>query len=147
MLVSPLVLTKLIEGILILYNYSLRDRKRPMPQDSPKSKDEILEDRKGIPNLVIVRTGLSIKQVLSKPDLVGRMLGWTVELSQVLADFIMELALTRKTSKFGKEWMLLKGSRAGVILKVPDGMMIEQSFRLNLEQATIKRRIRLFCPR
>ncbi|RDY09246.1 hypothetical protein CR513_06411, partial [Mucuna pruriens] len=31
---------------------------------------------------VIVRTNLPVKQILRKPDLVGRMVGWAVELSE-----------------------------------------------------------------
>ncbi|RDX66458.1 hypothetical protein CR513_54770, partial [Mucuna pruriens] len=72
--------------------------------------------KKGSPSL-----GLLIKQVLRKPDLVGRMVRWTVKLSkfdisfkrkghikvQVLSDFITKLAPTGEPSEFGGEWTLL----------------------------------------
>jgi hypothetical protein len=54
---------------------------------------------------VIIKTDLPIKQVLKKPDLVGRMVAWSIKLSefditfsprgsiksQVLADFVLEM--------------------------------------------------------
>ncbi|RDX58137.1 hypothetical protein CR513_62570, partial [Mucuna pruriens] len=68
----------------------------------------------------IVRIELPIKQVLRKPYLAGRILGWIIELSefdisyekighikaQVLAYFIIELILVGETNGAQKEWTL-----------------------------------------
>ncbi|RDX73692.1 hypothetical protein CR513_46659, partial [Mucuna pruriens] len=123
----------------------------------------IPEDRKGHPRLdnhikkvsaIIFWMDLPIKQVLRKPNLARRIVGWTVQLSefnisfekrdhikaQALADFIIELAL---------EWFLSVdgalnriGSGVGVILEGPNGILIEQSlhfeFRANNKQAEYK---------
>ncbi|RDX68785.1 Retrovirus-related Pol polyprotein from transposon 17.6, partial [Mucuna pruriens] len=91
---------------------------------------------------IIVRTDLPIRQVLRKPDLAGRMVAWSVQLSefeisferrghvkaQALADFLTELAPgeagdpAEETGK--REWYLSVdgssnhfGSGAGVILE------------------------------
>ncbi|KAK2425775.1 hypothetical protein QL285_024519 [Trifolium repens] len=98
---------------------------------------------------VIVKTDYPIKQVLKKPDLAGRMVAWSIELSefdiaflprgsiksQVLADFILEM--TSPPEEEDKQpWTLsvdgasnIKGNGAGVILEGPDGVLIEQSLR------------------
>ena len=58
---------------------------------------------------IIIKTDLSLKQVLQKPDLAGRLVGWSVELSefgiqyeprgkittQGLADFVTEMTLAQ----------------------------------------------------
>jgi len=88
---------------------------------------------------IIVRTNYPVKQVLSKPDLEGRMVSWSVELSeydlqyvprssiksQVLADFVVEFTSpAQQVAPF--VWLLLvdgssnlKGSGAGIILEGP----------------------------
>ncbi|XP_015961029.1 uncharacterized protein LOC107485001 [Arachis duranensis] len=94
-----------------------------------------------------VRTDQVVKQVLQKPDLVGRMLAWSIEVSQfqiklepqnaikaqAMADFIAEMTLGKLTSE---SWKLhVDGSSnvtyggAGVILESQNGITIEQSVR------------------
>jgi len=96
-------------------------------------------------------TDLPIRKVLQKPDIAGRMVHWAVKLSefdvhyeprgpikgQVYADFVVELFLAdthHKESDF--RWVLSidgssnqQGSRAGVILEGPNGLLIEQTLR------------------
>ncbi|RDX60879.1 hypothetical protein CR513_60944, partial [Mucuna pruriens] len=69
---------------------------------------------------IVVRTDLPIKQVLRKPDLVGMMVAWSIQLSefdisydnrghikvQVLADFIIEMTAGGPTVKEEKGWFL-----------------------------------------
>ncbi|XP_057734463.1 uncharacterized protein LOC130949870 [Arachis stenosperma] len=94
---------------------------------------------------VIVRTDQAVKQVLQKPDLAGRMLAWSIELSQfdikfepryaikaqAMADFIAEMTLGNSTPE---SWKLhVDGSSnvtsggVGVILENQNGVVIEQS--------------------
>ncbi|XP_072054271.1 uncharacterized protein [Arachis hypogaea] len=96
---------------------------------------------------ITVRTDQAVKQVLQKPDLAGRMLAWSIELSQfqigfeprnaikvqALTDFIAEMTPTKLTSE---PWKLhVDGSSnsthggAGIILKNQNGITIEQSIR------------------
>ncbi|CAJ2657743.1 unnamed protein product [Trifolium pratense] len=98
---------------------------------------------------IVVRTDYPIKNVLRKPDLAGRMVAWSVELSefditfsprgaiksQKLADFVLEMS-TPPTTEKAATWTLsvdgasnVRGSGAGVVLEGPDGVMIEQSLR------------------
>ncbi|XP_045797595.1 uncharacterized protein LOC123891742 [Trifolium pratense] len=98
---------------------------------------------------IVVRTDYPIKNVLRKPDLAGRMVAWSVELSefditfsprgaiksQRLADFVLEMS-TPPTTEKAATWTLsvdgasnVRGSGAGVVLEGPDGVMIEQSLR------------------
>ncbi|RDX82658.1 Retrovirus-related Pol polyprotein from transposon 17.6, partial [Mucuna pruriens] len=101
---------------------------------------------------IIVKTNLPIRQVLRKPDLAGRMVAWSVQLSefdisferrghvkaQALADFLTELApreVDGQPEETGKgEWYLLvdgssnqSGSGAGVILEGPTGIIIDNN--------------------
>lgn len=101
---------------------------------------------------VIVRTDQPIRQVLQKPDLAGRMVKWSIELSeygisyeprgsvkaQVLSDFLIEL--TSPVENVTKIWVLsvngssnLKGSGAGVVLEGPDGVLLEQSLHFEFK--------------
>ncbi|XP_015953826.1 uncharacterized protein LOC127747537 [Arachis duranensis] len=96
---------------------------------------------------VTVRTDQAVKQVLQKPDLAGRMLAWSIELSQfqikfepqnaikaqVLTDFIAEMTPVKLTPE---PWKLhVDGSSnsthggAGIILENQNGITIEQSVR------------------
>ncbi|RDX74602.1 hypothetical protein CR513_45639, partial [Mucuna pruriens] len=109
---------------------------------------------------ITVRMDLPIRQVLRKPDLAGRMVAWSVQLSefdisfermghikaQVLADFVNELAPKDRPSVEEGEWYLSMdgstnqtGSGAGVILEGPGGVLVEQSlhfdFRASNNQA------------
>ncbi|RDX78446.1 Retrovirus-related Pol polyprotein from transposon 17.6, partial [Mucuna pruriens] len=75
---------------------------------------------------IIVRTNLPIQQVLRKPDLVGRMVAWSVQLSEA------------GTSRGG--WYLsVDGSSnqtksdAGVILEGPNGILVEQSLHFDFK--------------
>ncbi|KAK2371898.1 hypothetical protein QL285_073098 [Trifolium repens] len=98
---------------------------------------------------VIVKTDYPIKQVLKKPDLAGRMVAWSIELSefdmvfsprgsiksQILADFVLEMT-SPPEEEDNSPWTLsvdgasnIRGSRAGVVLEGPDGVLIEQSLR------------------
>ncbi|MCI03275.1 gag-pol polyprotein [Trifolium medium] len=98
---------------------------------------------------VVVKTDYPIKNVLIKPDLAGKMVAWLVELSefdltfsprgaiksQILADFVLELTTPPEENKT-QPWTLsvdgasnIRGSRAGVVLEGPDGVLIEQSLR------------------
>ncbi|XP_014522940.1 uncharacterized protein LOC106779360 [Vigna radiata var. radiata] len=93
---------------------------------------------------VIVRTDYPIAKILRKPDLVGRMIGWSVELSefglqceprgsvkgQHLAEFAVELPYTIPTHA----WKLYVdrsackvGGGAGIVLVGPNDMIVEQS--------------------
>ena len=94
-----------------------------------------------------------MKQVLSKPDLAGRMVSWSVKLSeydlqyvprssiksQVLADFVVEFTSpAHNVAPF--VWLLsvdgssnLKGSGAGIILEGPGDVLIEQSLRFEFK--------------
>lgn len=101
---------------------------------------------------MIVKIDQPIRQVLRKPDLVGRMVSWSIELSefgivyeprrpikaQALSDFIVELAPLLEPTVW--EWTLsiggasnIKGSGAGVILEGPDGMMLDQSLHFGFK--------------
>ncbi|RDX83570.1 Retrovirus-related Pol polyprotein from transposon 17.6, partial [Mucuna pruriens] len=99
---------------------------------------------------IVVGTDLPIRQVLRKPDLPGRMVAWSVQLSefeisferrghvkaQALADFLTELISEDAGGSADKvnagEWYLSvdgssnhAGSGAGVILEGPAGVVIE----------------------
>jgi len=96
---------------------------------------------------IVVKSNYPIKQVLRKPDLAGRMVAWSIELSeydirflprgsiesQVLADFLVELSspLHEETPRV---WILsvdgssnLKGSGAKIVLEGLSDLLIEQS--------------------
>jgi len=100
---------------------------------------------------VIVMTDLPIRKVLQKPNVVGRMVRWAVELSefdvqyesrglikgQIYVDFVVELssAATHQEGA-GSRWVLSvdgssnqQGSGGGVILEGPDGLLIEQALQ------------------
>ncbi|RDY00395.1 hypothetical protein CR513_16433, partial [Mucuna pruriens] len=97
---------------------------------------------------IIVRTDLPIKQVLKKSNLVGRMVAWSVQLSEfdisyeskghikaeALADFITKMTAGSLEAKTSGGWLLLVdeasnqvGSGVGVILEGSNGVLIEQS--------------------
>ncbi|XP_072080975.1 uncharacterized protein [Arachis hypogaea] len=96
---------------------------------------------------ITVRTDQAVKQVLQKPDLAGRMLAWSIELSQfqirfeprnaikaqALTDFIAEMTPIKLIPE---PWKLhVDGSSnsthggAGIILENQNGIIIEQSIR------------------
>nr|KYP51750.1 Retrovirus-related Pol polyprotein from transposon 412 family [Cajanus cajan] len=101
---------------------------------------------------VVVKTDYPIKQILRKPELAGRMIAWSVELSefdiqyescgllkaQCLADFIAEL--TPITVEEPQEWTLhvdgssnSKGGGAGIILERPNQVTVEQSLKFSFK--------------
>ncbi|XP_025636484.1 uncharacterized protein [Arachis hypogaea] len=96
---------------------------------------------------VTVRTDQAVKQVLQKPDLAGRMIAWSIELSQfdikfepryaikaqAMADFIAEMTPGDSTPE---SWKLhvdgssnITSGGAGVIHESQNGVVIEQSVR------------------
>jgi hypothetical protein len=104
---------------------------------------------------VIIKTDYPIKQVLRKSDLAGRMVAWSIELSeydivfsprgsiksQVLADFVLELTTPSQEASL-EPWILsvdgasnLRGSGAGVVMEGPDEVMIEQSLRFAFKES------------
>ncbi|XP_025640864.1 uncharacterized protein [Arachis hypogaea] len=101
---------------------------------------------------IIVRTNQPLRQILTRPELAGRLIKWSVELSefdiqyeprktlksQVLADFISEM--TNDTHNTEVSWSIhvdgasnKEGSGAGILLKEGDKVVAEQSlqFRFN----------------
>jgi len=106
---------------------------------------------------VIMMTDLSIRKVLQKPNDVGRMVCWAVELSefdvqyepkgpikgQVYADFVAELSSTATHQKRAYFiWVLSvdgssnqQGSGASVILEGPNGLLIEQALRFAFKES------------
>ncbi|GAU25844.1 hypothetical protein TSUD_31080 [Trifolium subterraneum] len=98
---------------------------------------------------IVVRTDQSVKQLLARPDMVSRMLKWSLELSefditfesrkalkaQVLADFITEM--TTSTTSDKNKWTIFvdgssnsQGSGADIILENGDGVLVEVSLGL-----------------
>nr|CAN67118.1 hypothetical protein VITISV_035158 [Vitis vinifera] len=102
----------------------------------------------------IVLTDQPLRNILHKPDLIGRMLQWAIELSefgiefqprlsmkgQVMADFMLEYS--RRPSQHHEsskqEWWTLRvdgasrssGSGVGLLLQSPTGEHLEQAIRL-----------------
>nr|KYP56094.1 Retrovirus-related Pol polyprotein from transposon 17.6 [Cajanus cajan] len=97
---------------------------------------------------VVIRTDCPIAKVLRKPEIAGRMMAWSVDLSefdisseprgpiksQHLADFVNKL--TPAGSFQDDPWTMhvdgssnAQGSRAGIILANPSGITVEQSLR------------------
>nr|KYP76554.1 Retrovirus-related Pol polyprotein from transposon 412 [Cajanus cajan] len=101
---------------------------------------------------VVVMTDYPIKQILRKPELVGRMIAWSVELSefsmqyeshgalkaQFLADFVAELTPTSVDEP--QVWTLhvdgssnSKGGGAGIILEGPNQVTLLQSLKFGFK--------------
>jgi len=108
---------------------------------------------------VVVMTDLPIRKVLQKPDVVGRIVRWVVEISefdvqyeprgpikgQVYADFVAELSTgsAQQEEEVSFKWVLSvdgssnqQGSGAGVILEGPNGLLIEQALRFSIIQVS-----------
>nr|CAN67251.1 hypothetical protein VITISV_026553 [Vitis vinifera] len=103
---------------------------------------------------VVVLTDQPLRNILHKPDLIGRMLQWTIELSefgiefqpklsmkgQVMADFVLEYARrpNQHQESNEKEWWTLRvdgasrssGSGVGLLLQSPTGEHLQQAIRL-----------------
>ncbi|XP_072060324.1 uncharacterized protein [Arachis hypogaea] len=98
---------------------------------------------------IVVRTDQGIRQVLQKPDLVGRMMTWSIDLSQydiryeprqaikaqAMADFLVEVTWD-PTEETDTRWKLhVDGASnqmsrgAGIILESPAGVVYEQSIK------------------
>ncbi|XP_058722967.1 uncharacterized protein LOC131594783 [Vicia villosa] len=102
---------------------------------------------------IIVQTDQPIKQLLNRPDMAGRMLRWSLELSefdvqyesrralkaQALADFVAEMTLIANSpSPAENKWTIYvdgasssSGSGAGIILENDEGLIIEVSLVLS----------------
>ncbi|GAU47643.1 hypothetical protein TSUD_238620 [Trifolium subterraneum] len=99
---------------------------------------------------IVIRTDQPIKQLLARPDMVGRMLKWSLELAefdisfesrkalkaQVLADFVAEM--TTSTTSEKNKWNIFldgssnsQGSGVDIILENGDGVLIEVSLGLS----------------
>ncbi|GAU41814.1 hypothetical protein TSUD_299800 [Trifolium subterraneum] len=92
---------------------------------------------------VVVKTNYPIKNVLRKPGLTGRMVAWSVELSefditymprgaiksQALGDFVLELTNPQPWTLSVDDSSNLRGSGVGVVLEGSEGVLIEQSLR------------------
>ncbi|XP_020977986.1 uncharacterized protein LOC110271420 [Arachis ipaensis] len=97
---------------------------------------------------IVVRTNHPLRQILTKPELAGRLTKWSIELSefdiqfqprsalkaQVLADFITELT----PDEHNKTWELhvdgassREGSGAGIILKEGNEVVAEQALHFH----------------
>ncbi|XP_016199385.1 uncharacterized protein LOC107640375 [Arachis ipaensis] len=126
---------------------------------------------------IIVRTDQPLRQILTRPELAGRLIKWSVKLSefdiqyesrktlksQVLADFISEM--TNDTHNTEVRWSIhvdgasnKEGSGAGILLKEGNKVVAEQSlqFRFNASNnqaeyeallAGLKLTLRLQIPR
>ncbi|GAU49235.1 hypothetical protein TSUD_183260 [Trifolium subterraneum] len=106
---------------------------------------------------IVIRTDQPVKQLLARPNMVGRMLKWSLELAefdisfekfdisfesrkalkaQVLADFVAEMTTSTTSEKnkwtiFVDEFSNSQGSGAGIILENGDGVLIEVSLGLS----------------
>ncbi|GAU39237.1 hypothetical protein TSUD_396840 [Trifolium subterraneum] len=99
---------------------------------------------------VVIRTDQPVKQLQARPDMVGRMLKWSLELAefdisfesrkalkvQVLADFVAEMTTSMTSEK--NKWTIFvdgssnsQGSGAGIILENGDEVLIEVSHGLS----------------
>ncbi|GAU10563.1 hypothetical protein TSUD_420920, partial [Trifolium subterraneum] len=100
---------------------------------------------------VVVRTDQPIKLLLVRPDMAGRMLKWSLELSefdiryesrkalkaQVLADFVAEMTCSPPSTDGANKWTIFvdgasnaTGAGAGIILENEEGILIEVSLAL-----------------
>ncbi|CAJ2651997.1 unnamed protein product [Trifolium pratense] len=101
---------------------------------------------------IVVRTDQPIKSLLGRPDMAGRMLKWSLELSefdiryesrkalkaQVLADFVAEMTSSSPTVDEADKWTIFvdgassaTGAGAGIILENENGLLIEVSLALS----------------
>ncbi|GAU30744.1 hypothetical protein TSUD_145410 [Trifolium subterraneum] len=101
---------------------------------------------------VVVRTDQPIKSLLVRPDMAGRMLKWSLELSefdiryesrkalkvQVLGDFVAEMTCPPSSTGGANKWTIFvdgasnaTGAGAGIILENEEGILIEVSLALS----------------
>ncbi|GKU91872.1 hypothetical protein SLEP1_g5686 [Rubroshorea leprosula] len=107
-------------------------------------------------NQIVVYTNLPLRKILQKPELSGRLVGWSVELSeydlrfqprttikgQAVADFLVECISATKEEKAPEHpiWILyvdgaanIEGSGAGAVLVGPDGFRSEHALRFKFQ--------------
>ncbi|GKV19333.1 hypothetical protein SLEP1_g29611 [Rubroshorea leprosula] len=105
---------------------------------------------------IVVYTDLPLRKILQKPELSGRLIGWSVELSeydpkfqlrttikgQAVADFLVECISATKEEKAPEHpvWVLyvdgaanVEGSGAGTVLVGPDGFKSEHALRFKFQ--------------
>ncbi|GAU48525.1 hypothetical protein TSUD_243030 [Trifolium subterraneum] len=101
---------------------------------------------------IVVRTDQPIKSLLVRPDMAGRMLKWSLDLSefdiryesrkalkaQVLADFVAEMTCSPSSTDGANKWTIFvdgasnaTGEGAGIILENEEGILIEVSLELS----------------
>ncbi|XP_074374330.1 uncharacterized protein LOC141714711 [Apium graveolens] len=155
------VLVRVDEGkdVPVYYiSHSLRDAETRYPQVEKLVYALVVASRKlrhyFQAREIHVLTNLPLKRILHKPDITGRLVAWTIELSQfyieykprtaikaqVLSDFVAECQFQSKTHKpeedQSRPWLLfVDGSStsnsggAGVILISPEGFKIQQALK------------------
>ncbi|XP_072056333.1 uncharacterized protein [Arachis hypogaea] len=100
-----------------------------------------------------VRTSQPLRQILARPELAGRLIKWSIELSefdiqyqprssvksQYLADFVAEFTGS-SPNEDTENWVLFvdgasnpQGSGAGILLQNPKGVIIEHSLRFSFK--------------
>ncbi|GKV11870.1 hypothetical protein SLEP1_g23088 [Rubroshorea leprosula] len=105
---------------------------------------------------IVVYTDLPLRKILQKPKLSGRLIGWSVELSeydlkfqlrttikgQAMADFLVECisAIFEEKAPERPVWVLyvdgaanIEGSSAGAVLVGPDGFKSEHALRFKFQ--------------
>ncbi|GKV19151.1 hypothetical protein SLEP1_g29444 [Rubroshorea leprosula] len=105
---------------------------------------------------IVVYTDLPLRKILQKPELSGRLIGWSVELSeydlkfqprttikgQAVADFLVECISATREEKAPDHpvWVLyvdeaasVEGSGAGAVLVGPDGFKSEHALRFKFQ--------------
>nr|KYP52486.1 Retrovirus-related Pol polyprotein from transposon 297 family [Cajanus cajan] len=101
---------------------------------------------------VVVKTDYPIKQILRKPELAGRMIAWSIELSEFgiqyksrgplkakcLADFVAKLTPTTTEESQARTLHVdgssnSKGGGAGIILEGPNQVTLEQSLKFGFK--------------
>ncbi|GAU39748.1 hypothetical protein TSUD_219910 [Trifolium subterraneum] len=101
---------------------------------------------------IVVRTDQPIKSLIVRPDMAGRMLKWSLELSefeiryesrkalkaQLLADFVAEMTCSPSSTHGANKWTIFvdgasnaTGAGAGIILENEEGILIEVSLALS----------------
>ncbi|MCI33468.1 maturase K, partial [Trifolium medium] len=114
-------------------------------------------------HMIVVRTDQPIKSLLGRPNMAGRMLKWSLELSefdilyesrkalkaQVLADFVAEMTAPASSNDGADKWTIFvdgasdpTGAGAGIILKNENGILIEVSLALSFKLQITKQNTR-----
>nr|KYP56267.1 Retrotransposable element Tf2 [Cajanus cajan] len=77
---------------------------------------------------VVVKTDYPIKQILRKPELVGRMIAWSIELSEFGIRYESRGPLKAQYGSSNS-----KGGGAGIILEGPNRITVEQSLKFGFK--------------